>query len=142
MTSDTPIIGRSILIFAAWAVLGFLGLGIFLEGLDRDSVAVSAVGVAVVVAAFVAHIVVNGIFDTGFTTGETVLGIGAYGLLGLVFLAGALGGDMTMADYYSGLTLFGVLAAGFLAYLFTRHGLRGAFSRFHVKPAAGEGAGR
>jgi len=142
MTSDTPIIGRSILIFAAWAVLGFLGLCIFLEGLDRDSWAVSAAGVAVVVLAFVAHIVVNGIFDTGFTTGETVLGIGAYGLLGLVFLAGALGGGMTMADYYSGLTLFGVLAAGFLAYLFTRHGLRGAFSRFHVKPAAGDGAGR
>ena len=32
------------------------------------------------------------------------------------------------------MTLFGVLTAGFLAYLFTRHGLRGAFSRFHVKP--------
>ena len=99
-----------------------------------------ATGVAVIVLAFAAHIVVNGVFDTGFTHGETVLGIGSYGLLGLVFIAGTLFGDLSMADLYSGLTLFGVLAAGFLTYLATRHGLRGAFSRFHIKPA-GMGVG-
>ncbi|MNE84598.1 hypothetical protein D3C80_1815180 [compost metagenome] len=60
--------------------------------------------------------------------------MGAYGLLGFAFVIAAVGGSLTTTDYYSGLTLFGVLAAGFLAYLFTRHGLRGAFSRFHVKP--------
>jgi hypothetical protein len=139
MFPETPIVERSILVFAAWAVLGFLGLGMFLEGLQRDSWALSALGVSVLVLAFVIHIVVNGIFATGFTPGETVLGIGAYGLLGLVFVIGAVSGDMTMSDYYAGLTLFGVLAAGFLAYLFTRHGLRGAFSRFHIKPASERG---
>ncbi|MBP1875516.1 hypothetical protein LPJGGPFB_01612 [Ensifer adhaerens] len=134
MKSPVPIVERSILIFAVWAVLGFLGLGIFLEGLKQDSWLLSAAGVAVIVLAFVAHIIVNGVFDTGFTPGETALGIGAYGVLGLVFVAGAVGGSLTMTNYYSGLTLFGVLAAGFLAYLLTRHGLRGAFSRFHIKP--------
>lgn len=138
MAPETPIIERSILVFAGWAVLGFFGLGLFLEGMERNSWALSATGVAVIVLAFVAHIIVNGVFDTGFTPGEAALGIGAYGLLGLVFVAGAIAGDMTMADYYSGLTLFGVLAAGFLAYVFTRHGLRGAFSRFHIKTATGE----
>jgi hypothetical protein len=138
--TSPPNVERSILVFATWAVLGFLGLGVFLEGLERDLWALSAAGVAVIVLAFVAHIVVNGVFDTGFTPGETVLGIGAYGLLGLIFVVAAIGGTMTMTDYYSGLTLFGTLAAGFLAYLFTRHGLRGAFSRFHFKPMAdGEG---
>jgi len=85
----------------------------------------------------VAHIIVNGVWDTGFTQGESVLGIGAYGLLGFVFIAAALFGDLSMADLYSGLTLFGLLAVGFLAYLATRHGLRGAFSRFHIKTGAG-----
>jgi hypothetical protein len=131
-------IDRGILVFSIWAVLGFLGLGVVLEGFARDSWALSCVGVGLIVLAFVAHIIVNGVSGTGFTQGETVLGIGAYGVLGLVFIGAALGGDMTMTDYYSGLTLFGVLAAGFLAYLFTRHGLRGAFSRFHMKHSSGQ----
>lgn len=134
MTSSVPIVERSILIFAIWAVLGFLGLGIFLEGMKTDLWLLSATGVLVIVSAFVAHIIVNGIFDTGFSPGEAALGIGAYGLLGLVFVVGAVRGSFTMTNYYSGLTLFGTLAAGFLAYLLTRHGLRGAFSRFHIKP--------
>lgn len=134
MTSPVPIVERSILIFAIWAVLGFLGLGIFLEGMKSDSWLLSAAGVVAIVSAFVAHVIVNSIFDTGFSPGEAALGIGAYGLLGLVFVAAAAGGFLTMTNYYSGLTLFGVLATGFLAYLLTRHGLRGAFSRFHIKP--------
>lgn len=134
MTSPDPIVERSILIFTIWAVLGFLGLGIFLEGLKLDSWAISAAGCFVIVLAFAAHIIVNGVFNTGFSPGETALGIGIYGLLGLVFVASAIGGFLTMTNYYSGLTMFGVLAAGFLAYLLTRHGLRGAFSRFHIKP--------
>lgn len=141
MSDRGPNVERNILVFSVWAVLGFLGLGIFLEGMARDLWSLSALGIAVIVAAFVAHIVINGIFDTGFTRGEAALGIGAYGLLGLVFVTGAIGGEMTMADYYSGLTLFGVLAGGFLAYLLTRHGLKTAFSQFHIKTASpGEAA--
>lgn len=132
MPDKSPLVDRGILVFAIWSVFGFLGLGLFLEGMARDVWGLAAVGVGVVVLAFVGHIIVNGIFDTGFTPGETALGIGTYGLLGLMFVVGALQGGMTMADFYAGLTFFGVLGAGFLAYLFTRHGLRGAFSRFHV----------
>lgn len=132
MSDRDRAIDRSILVFCIWGSLGFLGLGVFLEGLARDRWALSAAGVALIVAAFVAHIVVNAVFGAGFTRGEASLGIGAYGALGLAFLAGALSGGMTLADYHSGLTLFGALAAGFLAYLTTRHGLRGAFSRFHA----------
>jgi hypothetical protein len=142
MSTKGPNVERSILVFAVWAVLGFLGLGVFLEGMARDVWALSTLGIALIVTAFVAHIVINGVFDTGFTPGETALGIGAYGLLGLVFVLGAVEGEMTMADFHSGLTLFGVLAAGFLAYLLTRHGLRTAFSRFHIKPASDREAGK
>lgn len=134
MNPTGPHIERAVLIFAIWAVLGFLGLGVFLEGMKDDLWSLSSAGVLLIVVAFAAHIIVNGIFDTGFTQGEAALGIGAYGVLGLVFVVSAAGGVLTMADYYSGLTLFGVLAVGFLAYLFTRHGLRGAFSRFHIRP--------
>ncbi len=136
MSNRGPNLERNILVFAVWAVLGFLGLGIFLEGMARDLWSLSALGIALIVAAFIAHIVINGIFNTGFTPGETALGIGAYGFLGLVFVLGVASDGMTIADFYSGLTLFGVLAAGFLAYLLTRHGLCNAFSQFHIKPAS------
>lgn len=136
MSNRSPNLERNILVFAIWAVLGFLGLGIFLEGLARDLWLLSALGIALIVVAFGAHIIVNGIFGTGFSPGETALGIGAYGFLGLVFVLATVGDDMTTADFYSGLTLFGVLAAGFLAYLLTRHGLRNAFSQFHIKSAS------
>lgn len=126
-------IDRGILVFSIWMSLGALGLAVVLEGFARDDWTVSLLGVGTVAAAFVAHIVVNTVFRTGFTRGETALGIGAYGLLGLVFILGALGGQLSLADYYSGLILFGVVAVGFVTYLVTRHGLRGAFSQFHIR---------
>lgn len=137
MPETTRSVERAILVFSIWAALGLLGLGLVLEGFVRDDWLISALGVGAIVLAFVTHIVVNALFGNGFSRGEAALGIGVYGLLGLVFLFGAVSGDMSMTDYYSGLTLFGVLAAGFLAYLTTRHGLRGAFSQFHIR-AAGE----
>ena len=139
---NTASVDRGILVFAIWAVLGFLGLGVVLEGFKLDVWAISAGGIATVMVAFIAHIIVNAIFDTGFTRGETALGIGAYGLLGLIFILGMASGTISKTDYYSGLTFFGALAAGFLAYLATRHGLRGAFSRFHVKTVATRGGGQ
>lgn len=135
MRERTPNVDRGILVFSIWGSLGFLGLGLFLEGMAHDVWAVSAAGVAVILTALGAHVVVNAVHGTGFTRGEAALGVGTYGVLGFVFIVGALQGDMTMADYYAGLTLFGTLAAGFLAYLVTRHGLRGAFSQFHMRSA-------
>jgi hypothetical protein len=123
---------RDLLVFSIWAVLGLLGLGFLLEGLTRDAYPLALIGILLVVAGFVAHIIVNQIFGNGFRRGETALGIGAFGALALVF----------MADYASGLTLFGVLVAGLVAYLATRHGLRGAFSQFHFKPGQDEGNDR
>ncbi len=133
MHDRAPNIDRAILVFMIWGSLGFLGLGLFLEGLDRDVWGIAAGGVAVIVAAFGAHVVVNAIHRTGFTRGETALGIGVYGVLGAVFIAAVPSGGMTRADLYAGFTLFGTLALGFVAYLVTRHGLRGAFSQFHVR---------
>ncbi|MDE3238051.1 MAG: hypothetical protein KGN33_03755 [Paracoccaceae bacterium] len=131
-----PKTDRGILVFAIWAVLGFLGLGFMLEGMALNSYLVALVGVALILASFVAHIIVNAVFDQGFTPGETALGIGAFGVLAIVFISGWLVGGLSMPDFYAGLTLFGALSVGFLAYLMTRYGLRGAFSHFHRKSAS------
>mgnify|MGYP000120862676 CR=1 FL=1 len=130
-------IERDLLVFAIWAVLGFGGLALLLEGFSRDSYWISLAGIAAIVAGFVAHIVVNGVFDCTFRPGEAALGIGTFGVMALAFIVGWLSGGMSQADYLAGLTLFAVLAFGFLAYLSTRYGLRGAFSHFHHKHADG-----
>lgn len=133
---------RDLLVFSIWAVLGFLGLGFLLEGLSRDAYALSLVGIVLIVAGFVAHIIVNQLFGNGFRRGETALGIVVFGVLAVVFIAAWAAGGLSMADYAAGLTLFGVLVAGLVAYLATRHGLRGAFSQFHFKPGQDAGDDR
>lgn len=126
---------RDLLVFAIWAVLGFAGLCFLLEGFSRDAYLVSLAGIAAIVAGFAAHIVINAIFATGFRPGEAALGIGTFGVIALAFIGGWAMGGLSMSDYWSGLTLFAVLALGMPIYLSTRYGLRGAFSRFHIRPA-------
>jgi hypothetical protein len=133
--SKPATVERDLLVFSIWAVLGFGGLAFLLEGFSRDSYITSFAGIAAIVVGFVAHIVVNAIFDCSFRPGEAALGIGTFGVLALAFIGGWATGGLSMSDYLSGLTLFAVLAFGLPVYLSTRYGLRGAFSRFHHKPA-------
>lgn len=126
---------RDLLVFSIWAVLGLGGLAFLLEGFARDAYLVSLAGVVTIIAGFVAHIVVNGVFGCSFKPGEAALGIGVFGVLALVFIAGWASGGLSQNDYWSGLTLFAALGFGLPIYLSTRYGLRGAFSRFHLKPA-------
>lgn len=135
--SKPAMIERDLLVFSIWAVLGFGGLAFLLEGFTRDSYLVSLAGTVAIVCGFVAHIIVNAIFRCTFRPGEAALGIAMFGVLAVMFIAGWLTGGLSQIDYLSGLTLFAVLAFGFLAYLSTRYGLKGAFSRFHHKHADG-----
>lgn len=133
--SKSAMIERDLLVFSIWAVLGFGGLAFLLEGFSRDSYIVSCAGIAAILAGFIAHMVVNAIFDGGFRPGEAALGVGVFGVLVLVFIGGWITDGLSTIDYWSGLTLFAVLAFGLPIYLSTRYGMRGAFSRFHLDPA-------
>lgn len=139
--STSPNVDRGILVFSIWGVFGPLGLGFLLQGFSLGAYLVSLVGIGLIALSFVAHIIVNAVFDQGFTSGETTLGIGSFGILAFVFVVAWAEGGMPMANFYAGLTFFGVLAAGLIVYLSTRYGLRGAFSHFHVKPASTPEAG-
>jgi hypothetical protein len=132
---------RTVLVFCIWASLGFLGAAGLLEGFSRDSLPIALVGLFGICAAFIAHIVVNALFGQGFTRGEVALGIGGFGLLAALFVAAWVAGDLSTADYLSGLAAFAALAVGFLVYLSARYGLRGAFSRFHLPAASSNGGG-
>ncbi len=122
---------RQLLVFATWCVCGFAGFAFLLEGFSRDAYLISLIGIAFVVAGFVAHIVINAIFGTGFSQGETALGIGSFGVVVAAFAGGWIAGEYGQSDIWSGLTLIVIISVGLLAYLSTRYGMRGAFSQFH-----------
>lgn len=124
---------RSLLAFANWAVFGFLGLGFIAEGFARDAYLVGLIGILAVVLGFIGHLVLNQVFGAGFSPGEAALGLALFGLVVVVFVSGWLVDGYSPADFYLGLTLFSLLVLGFVVYLATRHGMRGAFSHFHVR---------
>ncbi len=125
---------RGIVVFCNWAVFGFIGLGFLLEGGARDSFPVGLIGVAGIAAGFGGHVIINSLYRQPFTLGETALGLGLFVTVVLVFVAGWLGGELTVTEIYIGLTLLAVLVVGFLVYVTTRYGVRGAFNRFDVTP--------
>lgn len=138
---DEPImksaaIERNLLVFSLWAVFGFAGLAFILEGFKLDSYVISLVGVGSIAAGFIGHLVVNAVFGCGFSKGEAALGIATFGVLAVAFIVGWADGDLSIADYWSGITLFALLILGLFAYLSARYGLRGAFSHLHVRPAS------
>mgnify|MGYP001365210064 CR=1 FL=1 len=125
-------IERSLLVFAIWIAVGSLGILFIRHGFQTDSFIISLIGVACLIVAFVAHIILNAIYKSGFTRGETALGLTAYGFLALVFVVSSISGGLSRSDYHGGLALFAALVVGFVVYLVTRYGLRGSFSKFHV----------
>ena len=129
---------RGLMVFAIWAALGTLGLMLIVEGFARDGYALALAGTVGIIAALGGHVIVNAVFSIGFTPGETALGLTAFGLLVLTFVLSVLVGDVSTSDFYAGLTLFAALTSAFVIYLITRHGLRGAFSRFHVGAPRGD----
>lgn len=129
---------RSLLVFAVWAAIGSIGLLLITEGFHRDSYVTALAGIGCIIASFVAHIIVNAVAGTGFTTGETILGLTSYGFLVLLFVFSVLLGQVSTVGFHIGLTLFISLICGFVIYLVTRHGMRGAFSKFHMGQARDE----
>lgn len=131
---------RQLLVFAIWCVCGFAGFAFLLEGFSRDAYVISLIGIGFIVAGFVAHIVVNAIFGTGFSHGETALGIGGFGIVVAAFMGGWITGGYEPSDIWSGLTLIVIMSVGLPAYLSTRYGMRGAFSQFHKSHHSDESA--
>ena len=124
---------RNLIVYANWAIFGIGGLCFVMEGLSRDVYLVSLIGVAAILAGIIGHLVINTVFRTAFTSGEAALGVGVFAIAALSFIGAWAVGDLSEQDYWSGLTLFGVLAAGLPVYLSTRYGFRGAFAQLGIK---------
>jgi hypothetical protein len=127
---------RTIIVFCNWAVFGFIGLGLLLDGLARDNYLFGFAGVVGIVAGFVGHMVINRVFGLVFTKGETALGLVVFSTSVITFVLSWLIVGHSNIDFYIGLTLFATVVTGFFVYVSTRYGIRGAFTRFDAIPSA------
>jgi hypothetical protein len=116
-------------VMTVWALFGSFGIGLILSGFAEASPAAGLCGYATLIAGFVAHIVINRIYGTGFTQPQVALGLGVFTVGALCYIASVLFnpgfGEIEVA---TGLVGFIALAAAFVVYIIINYGVRGSYA--------------
>lgn len=134
--SRTAKIEREVCVFTSWTICGLLGLGFLLEGGARESFVIGSIGIGAIVVGFIAHLIANYVFGQDFTKGEAALGLGIYAVTACIFIIASLSSALSLTAITLGIVTLIVVAAGFVSYLLTRFGARGAFNKFDAASQA------
>ncbi len=125
---------KRLAVVTTWSVFASFGLGFILSGSTTHRWVVSLGGVATFVGGFVAHVIINAVYRTDFSPGEVIVGFVAFGVSLLLFILNwLLNPAFNTLDSLTGIAGFAALVACFVIYLVTKFGLKGAFSKFHIK---------
>jgi len=124
---------RHALVLALWLPLGLLAAGLFHHGFGAGGPWWIAAGFGSVLAGFVAHVIVNAAFGTGFSGREIALALVLFGLTVITLVLSVLLDGAFSARFLLpvALGLIG-LALAVVFYMVTRFGTRGAFERFDL----------
>lgn len=136
MTSNaTPqhLIEKHALVLSFWLAFGFAGLLLIQMGFRNSDALVTLLGFAVLVAGFIAHILVNAFYAVEFTRREAALGLVLYSLGLLAFLAFSVFSDaVSRINFITGTIGLFTLFAAVVAFMIIRYGLRKSFNIFDV----------
>ncbi len=111
-----------------WGFFGSFGICLILSGFAEDSLVAGLSGFGLLIAGFVVHIIVNRIYGTGFSQPQIALGLGAFTVGVLSFIASVLfNGAFGEVDVAIGLVGFSALAAAFVLYIVVNYGVRGSY---------------
>lgn len=122
---------RRLAVVTCWSLCAPFALAFVISGF-AGSVVMGAIGFAILVVGFVAHVIINQLYGTGFTTGEIVVGFIAFDVALLSFMGAWIATpELGGARVITGLAGFGAIVLCFVVYLVTRYGMKGAFSMFH-----------
>ncbi len=130
---DQQALERHALVMTVWMPLGFVAFLLFGHGYRvLDGWFVGA-AIAVLLAAFAGHVIVNWVYRTLFSGRELALGLVAYVVALLAFLLSLLFGAEGAEALFLPIGLgFVTLAAAVIFYLVTHLGLRRSFEAFDV----------
>lgn len=128
---------KRLAVATSWALFAPFGLCFVLSGFALPRWEEILGGFALFVAGFISHVIINAVFQTGFTQGEVITGFVAFGVGLSCFIVSTLAGiGLSRPEIGSGIAGFAALILCFIVYMVTKFGLKGAFSQFHLKRAS------
>lgn len=119
-------------VMTCWVFFGSFGVCLILSGFAEQSMTAGLAGFFTVIVGFLAHILLNAIYRAGFTQPQIALGLGAYTVGVLCYLASILvSPDFGEIDVATGLIGFSALAAAFVTYIIVNYGVRGSYQMMY-----------
>lgn len=124
---------RHALVMACWLAAVLPAAILFDYGFGQGGAPYVLAGFAAILLGFVAHVIVNAVYQTGFSPRELGLGLVIYGLALILFVIFALVNAQFAAHYFVPVSIgFITTGAVIVFYLITRFGVRQAFEAFDV----------
>ncbi|HWA41616.1 MAG TPA: hypothetical protein VHA10_00275 [Hypericibacter adhaerens] len=131
--TKTQALDRHALVMAIWLALGLVAVMLFDYGSDGGGWIATLSAFGAVLAAFIGHIIVNAVYDTGFSRRELALGLVIYaGALVACGLAALLVPGFGTRNFLPLSLGFGGLFAAVVFYMITHFGVRRSFEAFDV----------
>ena len=120
-----------LLVITSWGFFGAFAFCFVVDGFHNGHLLAGLFGFALFIVAFVAHVIINGIFRTDFSAAEAALGFVVFVVATLSFIGSwLLDPNFGATNLVLGLVGFGTIFAAFLFYMFARFGMRGSFTLF------------
>lgn len=124
---------RHALVMAIWLTGGFVAALLVHYALTSGSTMPVYLAGGVVLAAFVAHVVANAVYETPFTRRELTLALVLYGMALVAFaLTTLLEPDFRTSFFLPFGSVLIAVGATVLFYMVTHYGMRGVFDSFNV----------
>lgn len=115
-------------VMTAWAFFGAFGICLILSGFAEESAVAGLSGFALMIAGFVAHVIVNRIYHAGFSQPQVALELGVFTVGALCYIVSVLfDPGFSEADVTMGLVGLTALAAAFVIYIIINYGVRGSY---------------
>lgn len=116
-----------------WSLFASFGMCFVLSGFNGPSWGLGLMGYGLLVLGFVGHLVINHVFEVGFSPGEVALGLVLFGISAVSFIASAMfSAHFSPENLGLGLAGFGAMAACLILYLVIRYGMRGTWVLVHT----------
>ncbi len=122
---------RRLAVITSWGFFGGFAFCFVMSGFSGGHLAAGLIGFSLFIAGFTAHVIINGIFRTDFTAGESVLGFVVFAVAAASFIGSWMfDPNFAAINLAIGLAGFGAIFACFLFYMFAKYGVRGTFTKF------------
>jgi hypothetical protein len=115
-------------VMTGWAFFGSFGVCLILSGFAENSMIAGLAGYLTIIVGFLAHVLINAIFRANFTQPQIALGLGAFTVGVLCYIASLIANPgFKEIDVAMGLIGFTALAATFVIYIIVNYGVRGSY---------------